>query len=47
MAAVMCCGRVACDKAEAVVPAELWTIGTYKELLFLDANQGAEIVDVD
>ena len=32
----------ACDKAEAVVPAELWTIGTYKELLFLDSNQGGE-----
>lgn len=31
--------RKACDKAEATVPADLWTLGTYQELLFLDANQ--------
>jgi len=35
--------RLVCDKTEEDVPADLWTIGTYKELLFLDANQGAEI----
>jgi len=34
--------REACDKAEETVPADLWTLATYKELLFLDANQGAE-----
>jgi len=34
--------REVCDKAEAVVPADLWTLATYKELLFLDSNQGAE-----
>merc|ERR1719502_1308908 len=37
--------RAVCDKAEEDVPADLWTIATYKELLFLDANQGAEILD--
>ena len=30
--------RTVCDDAEAVVPASLWTLGTYKELLFLDHN---------
>jgi len=35
--------RAVCDKMEAEVPAELWTIATYKDLLFLDVNQGAEI----
>jgi len=28
--------RKACDAAEAVVPEELWTLATYKDLLFLD-----------
>ena len=28
--------RVNCDEAEAVCPADLWTLATYKELLFLD-----------
>jgi glutamine synthetase len=28
--------RGVCDAAEAVVPEELWSIATYKELLFLD-----------
>ena len=32
---------------EAEVPAELWTLGTYQELLFLDANQAGEILDVE
>lgn len=30
--------RKACDAAEEVVPADLWTIASYKELLFLDAH---------
>jgi len=30
--------RKVCDAAEEVVPAELWTLATYKELLFLDAH---------
>jgi glutamine synthetase len=34
--------RAVCDKAEEVVPADLWTIATYQELLFLDSNQGGE-----
>jgi len=33
--------RQACDAAEAVVPPALWTLATYKELLFLDFNQGS------
>jgi len=28
--------RKDCDEAEAVVPAALWTLGTYTELLFMD-----------
>jgi glutamine synthetase len=30
--------RAVCDDAEEVVPAELWTLATYKELLFLDSH---------
>jgi len=30
--------RKVCDAAEAVVPAHLWTLATYKELLFLDSH---------
>jgi len=30
--------RKLCDTAEAVVPAHLWTLATYKELLFLDSH---------
>lgn len=30
--------RAVCDAAEEVVPANLWTLATYKELLFLDAH---------
>ena len=37
--------REVCDKVEAIVPADLWTIATYKELLFLDATHGAEILE--
>jgi len=39
--------RTVCDKAEEDVPADLWTIATYKDLLFLDATNGAEIVDYE
>jgi len=39
--------RAVCDKAEEDCPADLWTIATYKELLFLDTNQGAEILDIE
>jgi len=39
--------RAVCDKVEEDVPADLWTLATYQELLFLDANQGAEIIDVE
>jgi glutamine synthetase len=34
--------RAVCDNAEGEVPAELWTLATYKELLFLDSHQGSE-----
>ena len=30
--------RKVCDAAEEIVPDELWTIATYKELLFLDSH---------
>jgi len=33
--------RVAVDAAEAECPAHIWPLATYKELLFLDANQDA------
>ena len=28
--------RETCDAAEAVIPADKWTLATYKDLLFLD-----------
>jgi glutamine synthetase len=31
--------REVCDAAEAVVPAEAWSLATYKELLFLDQHE--------
>jgi glutamine synthetase len=34
--------RVVCDAAEEVVPADLWTLATYKELLFLDSHTVTE-----
>jgi glutamine synthetase len=34
--------RETCDAAEEVVPAENWTLATYKELLFLDQHTVAE-----
>lgn len=33
--------RTLCDEAEEVVPANLWTLATYKELLFLDSHTEA------
>lgn len=33
--------RDTCDAAEAVVPADQWTLATYKELLFLDSHVDA------
>eukprot|EP00585_Thalassiosira_rotula_P013231 CAMPEP_0196130474 /NCGR_PEP_ID=MMETSP0910-20130528/828_1 /TAXON_ID=49265 /ORGANISM="Thalassiosira rotula, Strain GSO102" /LENGTH=720 /DNA_ID=CAMNT_0041389783 /DNA_START=79 /DNA_END=2241 /DNA_ORIENTATION=- len=30
--------RAVCDAAEEVVPANLWTLATYKELMFLDSH---------
>lgn len=37
--------RDVCDGLEAEIPADLWTLATYQELLFLDSNQAAEIVN--
>ncbi|KAG7357283.1 glutamine synthase [Nitzschia inconspicua] len=34
--------RDVCDSAEEVVPANLWTLATYKELLFLDSHTVTE-----
>jgi glutamine synthetase len=34
--------REVCDSAEEVVPADLWTLATYKELLFLDSHTVTE-----
>ena len=34
--------RDVCDAAEEVVPADLWTLATYKELLFLDQTSDAK-----
>jgi glutamine synthetase len=33
--------RKVCDTIEETVPANLWTLATYKELLFFDSHQGA------
>jgi len=33
--------RAICDEAETQIPPEMWTIATYKELLFLDSHYGA------
>jgi len=32
--------REVCDAAEAATPTALWPIASYKELLFLDSEQG-------
>jgi glutamine synthetase len=34
--------RAVCDGAEETVPAELWTLATYKDLLFLDSHSVTE-----
>eukprot|EP00980_Cylindrotheca_fusiformis_P008214 scaffold1736_cov127-Cylindrotheca_fusiformis.AAC.28 len=34
--------RAVCDLAEETVPAELWTLATYKDLLFLDSHSVTE-----
>jgi len=34
--------RETCDAAEEVVPAENWTLSTYKEMLFLDSHTATE-----
>ena len=36
-----CSIREDCDAAEAVCPHDLWTIATYKQLLFIDQNSEA------
>jgi len=38
--------RENCDLAEALVPSNLWTLATYKELLFLDSHSGRNLEDV-
>jgi len=37
--------RDICDAAEAVCPANLWTLATYKELLFMDSHTHATSMD--
>ena len=32
--------RAICDEAESLIPPEMWTLATYKELLFLDSTYG-------
>jgi glutamine synthetase len=34
--------REVCDAAEETVPADMWTLATYKELLFLDSHTVTE-----
>ena len=38
--------RAVCDAAEEVVPANLWTLATYKELLFLDCHTSVPAVSI-
>jgi len=38
--------REVCDAAEAIVPANLWTLATYKELLFLDSHVGPGLEEI-
>jgi len=38
--------REVCDAAEGVVPANLWTLATYKELLFMDSHVGPGLEEV-
>ena len=39
--------RAICDEAEAVIPPEMWTLATYKELLFLDSHHGTTSIAGD
>ena len=39
--------REVCDAAEEVVPADLWTLATYRELLFLDQTSDAKPTEYD
>ena len=32
--------REVCDSVEGAIPPEMWTLATYKELLFLDSHHG-------
>merc|ERR1711935_322575 len=38
--------REVCDAAEGAVPANLWTLATYKELLFMDSHVGPGLEEV-
>jgi len=38
--------RAVCDDAEGVVPADMWTLATYKELMFLDQHVGPGLEEV-
>jgi glutamine synthetase len=38
--------RQVCDAAEEVVPAHLWTLATYKELLFMDSHVGPGLEEI-
>ena len=38
--------REVCDAAEEVVPADMWTLSTYKELMFLDSHVGPGIEEI-
>jgi glutamine synthetase len=39
----MVTARAHCDAAEAVVPSHLWTLATYKELLFIDQHNTSSV----
>jgi glutamine synthetase len=39
----MITARAHCDAAEAVVPSHLWTLATYKELLFIDQHNTSSV----
>jgi glutamine synthetase len=38
--------REVCDAAEGVVPANMWTLATYKELMFLDSHVGPGLEEI-
>lgn len=38
--------RAVCDDAEGVVPADMWTLATYKELMFLDQHVGPGLEEI-